>query len=405
MVYYLIGAPHKSNEQTAWLEMEKHVLTSGISRQAKGRILQTEIGKFKLGNLDHLMFINDSLLKQESVVESLLKKIERQYLDVTEKVSYDFIIELKEGPQSIENFLFQFRWNDQTFPRASALTELVKAISSRATHVETDLRQKSTSYQELKNQSQQVARKEGNLLVRDLVDVLKEPIVKPRDFIYSDYLTTLVAIVPKTQIQEWLACYEFLCENVVPQSARQFQIEDKDNLTIWRVVIVKQSFDKDHDIDVADKGDDDKGKKQKQTPVEEFIQKARDKLRITVKEFEYKSQESKEREKLRLDLKSKSDHMNTTLKQACEKAFSDLYITYMHLKVLRLVVDIAMRFGAAEPNIQCILKPDQGKEKKVQQSLLKLFADPSQVGLYGTKEELEDTEDFFPFVYVPINIP
>jgi len=27
------------------------------------------------------------------------------------------------------------------------------------------------------------------------------------------------------------------------------------------------------------------------------------------------------------------------------------------------------------------------------------------MGLYGTKEELEDTEDFFPFVYVPVNIP
>jgi hypothetical protein len=24
--------------------------------------------------------------------------------------------------------------------------------------------------------------------------------------------------------------------------------------------------------------------------------------------------------------------------------------------------------------------------------------------MYGTKEELEDTEDFFPFIYVPINI-
>jgi len=25
------------------------------------------------------------------------------------------------------------------------------------------------------------------------------------------------------------------------------------------------------------------------------------------------------------------------------------------------------------------------------------------MGMYGTKEELEDTEDFYPFVYVPIN--
>jgi len=35
---------------------------------------------------------------------------------------------------------------------------------------------------------------------------------------------------------------------------------------------------------------------------------------------------------------------------------------------------------------------------------LKIFNDESQVGVYGTKEELEDAEDFFPFIYVPINI-
>jgi len=26
------------------------------------------------------------------------------------------------------------------------------------------------------------------------------------------------------------------------------------------------------------------------------------------------------------------------------------------------------------------------------------------IGVYGTKEELEDAEDFFPFIYIPINI-
>ena len=43
------------------------------------------------------MFINDNLIKQDTVVESLLKKIERQYLDVTEKLTYDFMIENRDG--------------------------------------------------------------------------------------------------------------------------------------------------------------------------------------------------------------------------------------------------------------------------------------------------------------------
>lgn len=29
---------------------------------------------------------------------------------------------------------------------------------------------------------------------------------------------------------------------------------------------------------------------------------------------------------------------------------------------------------------------------------------PLKVGLYGTKDEIDDTEDFFPFVYIPVLI-
>jgi V-type H+-transporting ATPase subunit C len=35
---------------------------------------------------------------------------------------------------------------------------------------------------------------------------------------------------------------------------------------------------------------------------------------------------------------------------------------------------------------------------------MKEFYNPSFEGLYGTKEELEDTEDYYPYIYIPINI-
>lgn len=123
-----------------------------------------------------------------------------------------------------------------------------------------------------------------------------------------------------------------------------------------------------------------------------------------VREFEYKPAESDKKEKDRVALKAQADQLSVILKQQCEKSFSDLYITYIHLKVLRLTVDVAMRFGITDPCCICLVKPQVGKEKKVQQLLLNLFTDPSQRGLYGTKEELEDTEDFFPFVYIPVNM-
>lgn len=83
-------------------------------------------------------------------------------------------------------------------------------------------------------------------------------------------------------------------------------------------------------------------------------------------------------------------------------------MNYIHMKRVRLLVDLTMRFGPKEKGQDSfatllIKVSTQGKEKAVQTELTKLFADSSNKDMYGTKEELEDTEDFFPFVYIPIN--
>lgn len=43
------------------------------------------------------MFINDILIKHDLAIESLLKKVERQYLDITEKTLFEFTVEGKDG--------------------------------------------------------------------------------------------------------------------------------------------------------------------------------------------------------------------------------------------------------------------------------------------------------------------
>ena len=69
-----------------------------------------------------------------------------------------------------------------------------------------------------------------------------------------------------------------------------------------------------------------------------------------------------------------------------------------------------MRFGNNEKYLMCLVEPYNGKEKKVQTNFLKLFNDQSQLGnmiiegLYGTKEELDDNEDFFPYICVSVGI-
>lgn len=47
---------------------------------------KAEISQFKLSNIETLISSNEVMLKIETHVESILKKIERAYLDITESV-------------------------------------------------------------------------------------------------------------------------------------------------------------------------------------------------------------------------------------------------------------------------------------------------------------------------------
>jgi len=62
-----------------------------------------------------------------------------------------------------------------------------------------------------------------------------------------------------------------------------------------------------------------------------------------------------------------------------------------------------MRFGK-EDTVFYAINYVPGKEKYIQNELIDIFGDKQSQGLYGTKDEIDDTEDFFPFVYIPVLI-
>ncbi|EGR27357.1 vacuolar ATP synthase subunit, putative [Ichthyophthirius multifiliis] len=401
MVYFLIGSTLiQGNQAQTWENIRKEV--SSLSQNLKQ--IDVESSKFKLGNLDSLMHANETMLKLEQQIEGLLKKIERQYLDLTEQQTADFKVETKNDVYTLPNFVQTFKWDDATFSRSNPLPELLKILKTRMSTIENDIRQKTTAFQDAKNQSNVIAMKEGNLLVKDLGDVLDSGKVKPKDFIYNDSVTTVCVIVQKQQIEKFQNAYETIHHCVVPGSAKQFDIEDRDGYTLWRVLVMKYDYKTIQKQLLNQSNQDKENNKRQKTPVEEFMAAMRDQLKLTVREFEYKPTEYKEREKQRTELQVKTKSLSSVLKQTCEKSFGGLYNTYIHLKYLRLVVDIATRFGIKNKFSTCLIEPSNGKEKQIQVRLMKLFGDPQELGMYGTKEELEDTEDFFPYIFVPINI-
>ena len=72
----------------------------------------------------------------------------------------------------------------------------------------------------------------------------------------------------------------------------------------------------------------------------------------------------------------------------------------MHLKVIRTYIDGVLRFGIPPRFFMSIVKPHKGAEKKILSLLSENFAEASMKDMYGSKEETNDTEDFYPFVFV-----
>ena len=64
-----------------------------------------------------------------------------------------------------------------------------------------------------------------------------------------------------------------------------------------------------------------------------------------------------------------------------------------------------MRYGSPEDYGVYLIDVKKGKEKRINKALINNFADISKRDLYGTKEELNDTEDFFPYAFALIDLP
>lgn len=76
----------------------------------------------------------------------------------------------------------------------------------------------------------------------------------------------------------------------------------------------------------------------------------------------------------------------------------------MHLKVMRVYIDSVLRFGIPPTfNLFTIHTSGHG-DKKILEGLTKEFADPTQTDMYGSKEEIQDTEDFYPFVIAYMHV-
>jgi V-type H+-transporting ATPase subunit C len=249
--------------------------------------------------------------------------------------------------------------------------------------IDNDIKKQMDDLNETKNHYASFAKKEGtSLTTKDLAEeiygnVQKEFFVETFE---TEFLCTILAIVPKNKYDLFLNEYENIVPNaVVPRSLRFLNRDDRDGNQLYRFVAFNNL-------------------------AESLFTESR-KKGMNLRKFTYDEKKYRDDQQKKVQLEQRLDFQKNNLGSRSYYAFSELYMALIHLKVMRVFIDGVLRFGIPPRFYIGTIFPQKGKDKNIVEALIKTFADPSMLDMYGSKEDAGDTEDFYPFVMIPITSP
>jgi len=165
------------------------------------------IPDLKVGTLDQLVGLSDDLGKLDTYVEQVSRKIAAYLGEVLEDQRDKLAENLLANGGDLVNYLTRFQWDMAKYPIKQSLRNISDIISKQVGQIESDLKIKSSAYNNLKGNLQSLEKKQvGSLVTRNLGELVK----KEHFVLDSEYLVTLLVIVPKTTVQDWWDKYEKL---------------------------------------------------------------------------------------------------------------------------------------------------------------------------------------------------
>uniref|UniRef100_A0A3Q1ATT5 V-type proton ATPase subunit C n=1 Tax=Amphiprion ocellaris TaxID=80972 RepID=A0A3Q1ATT5_AMPOC len=366
--FWLISAPGEKTCQQTWDKlMVATTRTNNLSTNNK-----FNIPDLKVGTLDVLVGLSDELAKLDTFVESVVKKVAQYMADVLED-SRDKVQEnLLANGVDLVTYITRFQWDMAKYPIKQSLKNISEIISKQATQIDNDLKARASAYNNLKGNLQNLERKNaGSLLTRSLAEI-----VKKEDFVLdSEYLVTMLVVVPKTSYAEWQKTYETLAEMVVPRSTKLL-FEDNDS-GLFSVTLFRKAVD-------------------------DFKHKAREN-KFTVRDFQYNEEEMKADKEEMTRLSTDKKKQFGPLVRWLKVNFSEAFIAWIHIKALRVFVESVLR---AEPEPAGVL-PLRLLQDRLQpaglQSLDMLPLSSSSCAAVFRCDTFTDTSfNLFPFPVFPL---
>ncbi|XP_034247075.1 V-type proton ATPase subunit C isoform X1 [Thrips palmi] len=390
--YWLISAPGDKTCLQTWESMNN--LTS--KQNSLSDNYKFNIPDLKVGTLDQLVGLSDDLGKLDGFVESVTRKVAAYLGEVLEdqrdklhenlmanndsaKLSTASFLRAQDG--DLSNYITRFQWDMAKYPIKQSLRNIADIISKQVGQIDADLKTKSSTYNNLKSSLQNMEKKQtGSLLTRNLADLVK----KEHFILDSEYLNTLLVVVPKQSINDWWANYEKLTDMIVPRSS-QMITQDQD-YGLFTVTLFKKVED-------------------------EFKHHAREK-KFIVREFKYNEEElaagKNEITKLVTDKKKQFGPLVRWLKVN----FSECFCAWIHVKALRVFVESVLRYGLPVNFQAMLLHPNKKNTKRLRDVLLQLYGhldgSTQQGGLAHDSVDIPGLgfgqSDYYPYVYYKINI-
>lgn len=336
------------------------------------------IPDLKVGTLDVLVGLSDELAKLDSFVESVVKKVAQYMADVLED-SRDKVQEnLLANGVDLVTYITRFQWDMAKYPIKQSLKNISEIISKQVTQIDNDLKTRASAYNNLKGNLQNLERKNaGSLLTRSLADIVKKD-----DFVLnSEYLITLLVVVPKTAYADWQKTYETLAEMVVPRSSNLL-FEDNDS-GLFSVTLFMKAID-------------------------DFKHKAREN-KFIVRDFQYNEEEMKADKEEMTRLSTDKKKQFGPLVRWLKVNFSEAFIAWIHIKALRVFVESVLRYGLPVNFQAMLLQPNKKTMKKLREVLNDLYKhlDSSAAAIIDSAMDIPglnlSQQEYYPYVYYKID--
>uniref|UniRef100_A0A8C1VEI9 V-type proton ATPase subunit C n=1 Tax=Cyprinus carpio TaxID=7962 RepID=A0A8C1VEI9_CYPCA len=400
--FWLISAPGEKNCQQTWDKMNTATAQTNLSTNHK-----FNIPELKVGTLDILVGLSDELAKLDSFVESVVRKVAQYMADVLED-SRDKVQEnLLANGVDLVTYVTRFHWDMAKYPIKQSLKNISEIMSKQVSQIDNDLKARASAYNSLKGNLQSLERKNvGSLLTRSLADI-----VKKEDFVLdSEYLITLLVVVPKTSYPDWEKTYETLSEMVVPRSTKLL-FEDQDS-GLFSVTLFRKAID-------------------------DFKHKAREN-KFMVRDFQYNEEEMKaDKEEMtrlstdkkkqfvcvQLNLKTHQPHKKKIsndnngqsasapqgpLVRWLKVNFSEAFIAWIHIKALRVFTESVLRYGLPVNFQAMLLQPNRRNMKKLREVLQDLYKHLDSSGtVIDASMDIPglnlSQQEYYPYVYYKID--